>query len=239
MTLKQIIHRGTKVETRTRKCAICGAEIEYRVMRYKKVELGHGPNICRECERANALELQRVTMADNKQARADRWFTLCPPLYQESDESRFPQQAWDIIKRWEVNPQGLLVHGVSGTCKTRMVWVLLKRLYHQGASFKAFQTGKFGLEYGAKKLQSLTGAIKWLEYLGLVDVLFIDDIGKAKFTETLEEGLSIVVENRVANLRPIIITMNLTGQGLKAKLDADRGEPLVRRLREFCEMVNC
>jgi len=50
-----------------------------------------------------------------------------------------------------------------------------------------------------------------------------------------------VFEHRAAHLKPIIATMNTTGDMLLARMTetgrADRGEPLIRRMREFCEII--
>ncbi|MCX6876212.1 MAG: hypothetical protein NTW21_20760 [Verrucomicrobia bacterium] len=60
-------------------------------------------------------------------------------------------------------------------------------------------------------------------------------------TEAQEQALHAVFERRAAWLRPIIATMNSTGEMILARMTetgrADRGEPLLRRMREFCEVV--
>ena len=65
----------------------------------------------------------------------------------------------------------------------------------------------------------------------------LDDLGKAKLTERAEAELFGLVEHRIANLKPLIVTTNFVGDKLSDKLSEDRATPLVRRLREFNECV--
>ena len=69
----------------------------------------------------------------------------------------------------------------------------------------------------------------------------MDDLCKAKMTEAQEQALYAVFERRAAWLRPTIATMNSTGDMILARMTeagrADRGAALLRRMREFCEVV--
>lgn len=60
--------------------------------------------------------------------------------------------------------------------------------------------------------------------------------------EAQEQALQGVFERRSAWLSPVIATMNSTGDMILARMTdngrADRGEPLLRRMREFCEVVS-
>ena len=40
-----------------------------------------------------------------------------------------------------------------------------------------------------------------------------------------------------ANLLPIVATTNFTGDTFAERLSADKGAPMVRRIREFCQSV--
>jgi DNA replication protein DnaC len=69
-------------------------------------------------------------------------------------------------------------------------------------------------------------------------VLFIDDIGKEKYTERVESEFYDLVEHRTSHLSPILWTANATGQELEQMMGEDRGVPVVRRLREFTEIIS-
>jgi DNA replication protein DnaC len=69
------------------------------------------------------------------------------------------------------------------------------------------------------------------------EILFIDDIGKEKYTERVESEFYDLIETRTAHLRPILWTANTSGAGLEAMMSPDRGAPILRRLREFTEII--
>ena len=69
------------------------------------------------------------------------------------------------------------------------------------------------------------------------EILFLDDIGKEKYTERVESEFYDLIETRTSNLRPTLWTTNASASQLSAMMSADRGEPVLRRLKEFTEIV--
>ena len=65
----------------------------------------------------------------------------------------------------------------------------------------------------------------------------MDDIFKVKLTDSFENAIFTIIDQRINNLRPIIATMNDVGATLAARMSPDRGGPIVRRLREACQIV--
>ena len=141
---------------------------------------------------------------------------------------------------WRYGGRGLLLHGETGRGKTRAAWLLLRRLHDQGRSITAFDCVSFGHEC-VRRCRDSHGndehVERWADNLATVPVLFLDDFAKEKLTERVEVELFGLIERRTANCLPIILTTNFVGEALEAKLSPDRGAPLVRRLREFCEDV--
>lgn len=164
-----------------------------------------------------------------------RWTHICPPLYQQTDPSRLPQDALAQVNAWQFGPRGLIAVGPTGLGKTRALWLLIRRLCHDGRSVLAFSGTRFGEEV-ADAFGSGRGTA-WMKGATGVDVLFLDDFTKSVLTERADSALFGVVETRTANCLPILTTTNLDGQGLARQISADRAAPLVRRLREFCEAV--
>jgi DNA replication protein DnaC len=68
-------------------------------------------------------------------------------------------------------------------------------------------------------------------------LIYFDDLGKLKLTERAEAELFGLIERRCANGCPIIATTNDTGETLSSRMTDNRGEAMVRRLREFCETI--
>ena len=77
----------------------------------------------------------------------------------------------------------------------------------------------------------------WADKVATVPILFFDDLGKLKMTERAEVELFGVIERRVANMLPVIVTMNANAEQFSVQMTDNRGPALIRRLREFCEPI--
>ncbi len=174
---------------------------------------------------------------ERREQRERRWQYLCPPLYRETDPARLPQGPLADVLAWRYGPQGLLLIGPTGTGKTRAAYLLLRRLLDEDETRRiiAYDGLAFGHE-AARRFREGTGET-WVTGVATADVIFFDDFGKMTLTERVEAELFGVIEYRTAHHLPILATSNMTGADLAAKASKDRGEPLVRRLREFCRVV--
>lgn len=162
------------------------------------------------------------------------WLAICPKSFQDTDIARLPCQ--EEVRRaldWQLGPIGLLLHGPTGTGKSRTAWLVLKNQHLKRVGFKILNSSS-ALQYAAKFGDSATVVEKWIQGFIDVDVLFMDDLFKNKFTDSFEGVIFSIIDRRTENGRPIILTANDTGATLKGRMTEDRGEPLVRRLREFC-----
>ena len=230
-------------EYKTKNCLECKCEIKYKVAFIGGREFPGSPKYCEPCYEKMQLDKQTKIQKDKVDLRQKQWENLCPPLYQDSDSKRFNPKVWSKVGSWHPNAVGMLLHGCTGVCKTRMVWHLIKKLYLvDKCSIKAFGPSDFGLLYGKEKQKSLDAAYNWILRLANVDIVFIDDLEKMIFTETVKEGLFALIEKRTGNCKPFIVTTNLDSAGLKRAMNSDKSEygtPFVRRLIEFCEVVAC
>lgn len=175
-----------------------------------------------------------------RERRAERFRSLCPPLYQQTDPARLPPDKLAAVTGWQYGPKGLLLVGPTGTGKTRCAWQLLRRLIHAGRTVRAFDGLGWGVAVSAA-FGTPDETETWLDRVCKVDVLFIDDLFKVKMTEAQEQAAYGVFERRTNHLLPLIVTMNSTGRMILDRMTdqgrADRGEPLIRRMAEFCEVV--
>ncbi len=197
--------------------------------------------LCDDCLNADYLarERQRIEATTIAAARRheERWAALCPLLYRNTDPAKLPPEPLAKVLAWQYGSRGLLLHGETDRCKTRAAWLLLRRLHDERRDIIAFDCVGFGHECAKRFRDSDGDGERWAKNLAEVPVLFLDDFGKGKFTERVEVELFGLVERRTANCLPIILTTNFVGEALEAKMSPDRGAPLVRRLREFCEDV--
>jgi DNA replication protein DnaC len=203
---------------------------------------------------ANApdIDIREITKQERireneKQARyqhelmARRFGKLCPPLYQESDETRFPTE-WERIKQWKYGPKGLMLVGPTRNCKSRMAWRIVRREFMAGKKVITYSDVDWGaaVSYHFKD-PALTS--EWLNKIGSVDILFLDDPFKRTLSDVQIEAIFAVFEKRAANMLPIICVQNATSQMIREMMKAGDGkaadlfEPLMQRMKEFCDVV--
>jgi DNA replication protein DnaC len=200
----------------------------------------HKPNVCR-VDPVQAAEAARRKAEHERffarRAIFETWDAICKQeIYRDTDPDMLPNKpASARVLAWEYGQRGLILTGPTRRGKTRTAWLLMRRLYDAGKSIRAFDGIGWFFEVG-KAFRDMDGAERWLNALTRVDVLFLDDVFRGRLTDAQELALWGVIERRTANRKPIIITANATGDSLRA----DHGhavEPIVARLREFCDGV--
>lgn len=174
-----------------------------------------------------------------REKRLGEWKDLCPAEYQSCDPHKLPlPERLKQVLAWEFGPRGLLLHGPTSQGKTRCAWALLQREFIKHQHQVVAATGyDFSIHIPALYAKGADHVEHWVETCCKAEICFLDDPFKAKATERTEDVLFAIVDQRLAHQRPLIITANDTGESLAGRLSADRGLPLVRRLRDACTSV--
>lgn len=173
-----------------------------------------------------------------------------PKFYLETDFNELPRQAQHIwrygyengninsppIQQWSLKAnKGIYILGDSRTGKTRTLCVLLKKLFDQGTNVRLFLAGQFHAELTEAKRSTNYSA--WIREVVKAPVLAIDDLFAEKLTATTQAGLFEVVEQRMANKKPILITTQVRRSDAITQFDDPRrGSALLNRLRESCDL---
>lgn len=215
----------SRVIVRQRRCEPCVDAFEVRIANEEQKRRG------------DAIAAQRKAV----------WETICPKIYRTIEEggmtdlNRLKEEAKEFseILDYPIGHRGLILRGGTGAGKTRVMYRLMKRFHDTipMPSILALSSGEFDRQ--ARDAAGCWKLTEWFDRLSQVDALFIDDIGKGKWTVATIGHFWEVVDNRTKNCRPIFITTNCSGETLIQSIGVskDIGEPLLRRLRESCKVI--
>jgi len=193
---------------------------------------------CEACIDREKRAEQEAEANERRRARECEWSEICPPTYRETQLSLLPSKdAHTRVMQWAFGRTGLILHGPTGLGKSRSAWLLLRREFDNGRTVGVLDSAA-AFRYAAAFGQSAAKAERWFDHLTTREILFLDDVFKARLTDSFEQMLFALVEARTSHLRPIIATTNDTAETLGVRLSEDRGAPLLRRLREFCQSVS-
>lgn len=195
---------------------------------------------CALCLKEKLEDEEEVINDDYCRERQAAWAAMCngKEEYLNTDIAMLPDlQSFQQAMNWKYGSTGLLLRGPTRRGKTRSAFKVLEREYMNGHSIKLFGPKEFTRECGMAAQESLKTAKRFVKYVSNVDILFLDDFGKADMSDSAQASIFEVIENRCAGRKPIVITTNDLGETLENRFYAERGAPLIARLREYCQQV--
>ena len=153
----------------------------------------------------------------------------------KTDIDRLPDHA---KKRWEETMSrwipgvslGFVIHGDTGAGKTRLMFLLLRKLWMSG--HRCVFTSAAGFGRMIEDSFSDKSHSKLIERLGTTPILAIDDLGKEKTTDRVQSDLFEVLNIRTTTERPTIFTTQYVGETMEARFtEKETGKAFVRRMR--------
>lgn len=192
---------------------------------------------CPACAEARRIANEKKQTDAFLAQRESDWRQICPPIYRETQPEKLPDPAKLVkVLEWEHNRHGLILHGKTRKGKSRCAWLLARKVFFEGKSVRVLDS-RSGFEYAARFSHGAERVLDYIDSHSRCGLLFLDDVFKAKLTESFEQAIFAIIENRQAFGRPILATTNDTGDTLKSRMSADRGDALIARLKEMCEVV--
>lgn len=217
----------------------CGAKFVMNGVRILGKELWLN-RYCEPCIERKVKEKEEAERKEKLNLRMKEWEDVCPPLYRQTDLSRLridPTTA-DQVLGWVWGPEGLLLAGESRKGKTRLMFKLLERLFvHEGRGVMYLNSTTLSDKIASLYSESAKAADDYITKLEYRPVLFIDDIGKGRFTDRAESVFYRILETRQSHMKPTFFTCNCSATELKNLLSTDRGEPIINRIREMTQTI--
>ena len=197
--------------------------------------------VCQKCGDKAAAEEEDKKKEDRRRAGIRRWEGLTPKLYRTTDVDHptFNRDLYNLVQSWEsVDGLGLGIQGGPGTSKTRIMFLLLKRMAIEGHSFATVSGSDFASLAQNQFNQGSTFAKKVLEWKR-AGFLLLDDLDKApRWTDRTESELFEVLEARVKQMRPTLWTANCSLEEIVGRMTSHRGPAIMRRLEQFTKIYD-
>jgi len=179
-----------------------------------------------------------------KAAAAERFHAQCPIEYRESDWNRLERFGPQIsrVLDWKLGKRGMLLSGPTGRGKTRAAWGMVRRLaVDEGHDVRFWHATDWFATLQAHVRYGSDDARGWVDAVAQRRLVVIDDIGQEAVATAKSDWAQAwffrFLDLRIGAGLPLIVTTNLTADGMAGRTTDVRGDPLVRRLLDLCEVV--
>lgn len=197
--------------TTTRPCTTCGQITEYEPIMVNRVDLRAKMKfLCPACVEADEKKEREAARYRVQKRREATWEKTVPVRYRETStqHKEFNLPLWAMVRDNDIYESMALI-GPSGRCKTRVFALLARRAIAHDVtvgwcpanSFQWASQREFSPVDGEK-------AREWMDTWLTAQVLFLDDLGKHKWTDTVESSFFNLVETRLGLKLPTHWSMN-------------------------------
>lgn len=194
--------------------------------------------ICESCA-ASDREKTKLDAIDRSQIiDVSGWERICPVAFQNTEPHRLPSPSkLQKVMAWQYGWKGLVLHGETGAGKSRCLYELLKREFKNNRSMAVLDHSS-AFRYSEAYEDGPGAACQWTEHRCKVEILALDDLFKARLTDSFEQAVFTIISQRTERGLPVLLTTNDVGDTLRERMSKDRGPALVRRIREYCESIS-
>jgi DNA replication protein DnaC len=187
-----------------------------------------------------------LLIAARKADAEKRWLASCPVALQASDWSHphlspYREQITRVMA-YKRQAKGILASGPTGRGKSRALWQLMRRLgCEEGCDVRYWHAADWFAQLQQQINYGRDDARGWVESVAVRGVVFLDDLGQECVQRSREDWAQgwffRFLDLRVGHGLPLFITTNLTADEMAERSGNVRGDPLIRRLLDLCEVV--
>ena len=151
-----------------------------------------------------------------------------PPRFYHSRKDSIDPRMWELCD----NEEGLFLHGPPGTGKTHLAVALLRQ---RGLPYGCFTTVATLLMELRNSFKDNAENSEWqiINHYAKVRPLVLDDLGAEKTSEFALQSLYIIIDKRYSEMRPTIITSNLTVDEIAEKV----GDRIASRIAGMSKVI--
>jgi DNA replication protein DnaC len=230
-------------------CIRCNQPLDLKpeVSEWVAENFGQTNGTCDNC--IDAVQAEDAQNAANaaKTAREAVARDFVPADYRDTDLGRLSADQRDVLSHKFFQGMGIVLHGPSGTRKTRTAYAvisarLLDGTFSSAASVRGSQIARMVQSGFSDDRLERDAAKNAMDELMSAPIILLDDLDKIRPSPASVEFLFDLFEYRASRRLPVIITTQATGDKMAA-LMADRKDStvpvaIVRRIREFCKPIN-
>lgn len=232
-------------------CVICSEVFTAEAMIFPgdgknlKDALSHA-TVCDNCATVEAMARPGPVNPTQEDRRRKMWVGMTGIRYADFSISELPAVIRPFAEKvlaWTVQPKGIGLLGPSRSGKSPLMYALGQRLFLAGHDVLPTS----GIEFQRKYQRGMSDDTKsqhnrshWGNYLEdceNCEVLLLDDADKLNLTPGVEAEYYGMLEHRRNWQRPVLCTLNMSGDEIKASGRSDRSSAIVERLRDLCEFI--
>ena len=171
------------------------------------------------------------------------WERVVPALYRKTDTKHpdYPNKLHSTALQWIHNDDSrswLGIIGISGKCKTRVMSQVVKNRIGNDKKCQWVNATQF--QWCAQNQHDQNDgkdAKAHLQSYRSCEFLAFDDLGKQKWTDTVESYFWDLIEHRYAQCLAMIWTSNSSLENLEKMLTDDRAKAVIGRLAETSNIL--
>ena len=194
---------------------------------------------CDPCADTQKGRLDGQAYLDTENDRQRILDALLPPALADTDTDRIPQHMLENAMLFNPNgKKGLWIAGPTLSMKSRTLAIIIKKLHKLNVPIRTFFHGAF-TDQLIENVRSSKSLRSWKNKLSNAPIIAIDDLFSHKLSEFAEATVYDVLEARINNYKPTIVTTQSSAKSALANSHApQRCRGFFARIKDNFTLIN-